>query len=274
MTRRTAAARPAPWRAVLVGLAGTVTLTSVLAACAQDDTPRNASDEPTVETSTPVETTDTPTPTDTATPTPTASTPAPTVTETVTETPAADLTSLLLPARAMGGLNETWRWRDGETRTDEPPAGQLADCVRFSFKAIGAGEVATRTFLPPAGAGDVESSAFQLVAEMPDNDTAARVMEVLKSWRNTCQRRLNDASDQPHRVSSAAAVRAGDDAFEYLHSTPGSTPDTTLFEDVAQVRVGTRVSLVVVRLDAQDYNYESAKTPAARSVVAAARRLG
>ena len=116
MTRRTTA-RPAPWRAVLVGLAGTVTLTSVLAACG-DDTIRNTGDEPTVETSTPVETV-TETPTETPTPTPTTETPEPTPTETETaEEPPSDLTTRLLPAKSVGGLNETWTWRDGETRTD------------------------------------------------------------------------------------------------------------------------------------------------------------
>ena len=277
MTRRTAA-RPAAWRAVLVGLAGTVTLSSVLTACG-DDTVRDAGDEPTVETSTPVESTQTgtPTPSVTATPTatPTTEVPSPTPTQTQTaEESSSDLAARLLPARRVGGLNDTWRWRDGETRTVEPPAGQLADCFRFSFATIGATDVATRTYRAPAGTDDGEASALQVVAEMGDERTAIRVMEVLRSWRTSCQSRLNDASDQPHRVSSAAELDAGDDAFEYLHTTTGSTRDTTLFEDVAQVRVGRRIALVVVRLDAQDYNYEPAESPASRSVVAAARRLG
>ena len=123
-------------------------------------------------------------------PTPTTETPAPTPTETeTTEAPESTLTTRLLPAKSVGGLNDQWTWRDGETRTEEPPAGQLADCVRFSFAAIGALDVATRTYLAPAGTDDVESSALQVVAEMGDEETAVRVMEVLRSWRNGCQNR-------------------------------------------------------------------------------------
>jgi hypothetical protein len=99
-------------------------------------------------------------------------------------------------------------------------------------------------------------------------------MQVLRAWQDTCQSRLDKVSDQPHRVSDAVAVKAGDDAFAYLHTTRGSTPDTTRFEDVAQVRVGALISLVVVRLDEQDYNYDVRRTPAARSLAAAAARLG
>ena len=265
-------ARRSPWRAVLVGLAGALTLTSVLGACSQQET-RNASDDPTVATSTPVESETseaTETPEVTESPTTASATP----TETASTEPTPDLTPLLLPARAVGGLNESWRWRQGETRTGEPAGGDIADCVRFSLAAIGASEVATRTYLPPADAADTRTGVVQAVAQMPDEETAVRVMQVLRSWHEMCQSRLNRGSDQPHRVSAAERIAAGDDAFEYLHSTPGATPDTTAFEDVAQVRVGARISLVVVRLDAQDYNYEPRRSPAALSVVAAAPRLG
>ena len=65
-----------------------------------------------------------------------------------------------------------------------------------------------------------------------------------------------------------------DEGFAYLHTTPGSTVDTTLFQDIGQVRVGRLVSVVVVRLDEIDYNYEPSDTPAVRSLPAAAALLG
>jgi hypothetical protein len=172
------------------------------------------------------------------------------------------------------GLNEQWRWRDGETLTSEPTTGGIADCVRFSLAAIGASQAVTRSYAPPASAADAPASAVEIVARFPDTATAVRVMEVLRSWHGSCQRRLNGVSDQPHRVSRAEAIRAGDDAFAYLHSTPGSTRDTTQFEDVGQVRRGQYIALVVVRLDEQDYNYEPQRSPAARSLAPAAARLG
>jgi hypothetical protein len=280
MTSRTD--RPAPWRAALVGLASAVTLTSALGACSRSDDARNASDEPTVESSTPTPTTEEPTPTESATPSVSAT---PTVSEspqspgpaspdpTETTGPAPALSQRLLPARKVGGLNDQWSWRNGETRTTEPASGTIADCIRFSLAAIGASEVATRSYLPPAAAADSRATALQVVADFPDEQTAVRVMGVLRSWHDSCQRRLNSVSDQPHRVSDAADPAVGADAFAYLHSTRGSTPDTTLFEDVGQVRVGHAISVVVVRLDEQDYNYAPSRTPAARTLKAAAAAL-
>ena len=279
MTRRPH--RPARRQTALVGLVAAATLSAVLGACSSPDDTDNASDEPTVETSAPepsVETTE-PTPTEptetpTLSPTPTSEAPAPSTEPTRTTEPAPALTTRLLPARAVVGLNESWRWRDGETQTTEPTGGTLADCVRFTLTAIGASEVVTRSYLPPADAAGSRASALQVVADFPDAQTAVRVMEVLRSWHGSCQRRLNNVSDRPHRVSEMERVSAGDDAFAYLHTTPGSTKDTTLFEDVGQVRVGHYLSLVVVRLDEQDYNYEPQRTPAARSLTPAAARLG
>ena len=278
MTSRSSAGRgrPAPWRTALVGLAGAVTLTSVLGACSEDGT-RNASDEPTAETSTPVGTSEEPTPSESPTPTISSATPTPTATPTPSPgetTSAATLAEALLPPRSFAGFNAQWRWRAGETRSDEPATGTIADCMRFSLAAIGATGVATRTYLPPANASDTRVTATHLVVDFPDEQTAVRVMDVLRSWHSTCQRRLNDVSDKPHRVSDTASVGAGDDAFAYLHTTPGSSADTTLFEDVAQVRVGKRIALAVVRLDEMDYNYEPHRTPAARSLAPAAARLG
>jgi hypothetical protein len=274
MTSRTV--RPAPWRAVLVGLAATVTLTATLGACSGSDETSNASDEPTVETTTPTPTSETPTPTPTPTATASTESPAPTLTasptESATEPAGPDPTTRLLPARSVGGLNDQWRWRAGETRSSEPD--QVADCLRFSLSSIGASRVASRTYGPPASSSDARTSAVQVVAEAPDQETAVRMMQVLRSWQAGCQKRLNNSSDQPHRVSEPDVLDAGDEAFAYLHSTPGSTPDTTLFQDIGQVRVGRLVSVVVVRLDEMDYNYEPQRTPAALSLAAAAARLG
>lgn len=275
MSSRSQVRRRVRLRAASLGLA-VLTTTGLLSACSGGggDT-QDAGDQPTAASSTPTPT-ESETPTETPVPSPSSSsvTPTPTPTPTRTVTPAPRLTSRLLPARAVAGLNQEWRWRDGETRTAEPAGGQLADCIRFSLAAIGASEVVTRTYLPPRFAADAPASAFQVVAGFPDQETASRVMQVLRSWHGTCQQRLNQVSDQPHRVSDAVSIGNGLDAFAYLHTTRGSTPDTTQFEDVSQVRVGDLVSIVVVELDEQDYNYEARRTPAARTAVAAARRLG
>jgi hypothetical protein len=272
--------RPARVRAATLGLAVLATA-GLVGACADDGDLRNTSDEPTA-----ASTTATPTASESAgespsesaseslTPTPSSSSATPTPSPTQTVTPAPQLTAALLPAGEITGLNDQWRWREGETRTAEPASGQLADCVRFSLAAIGASEAVTRSHLPPAHAADARASAFQVVARFPDEQTAVRVMQVLRSWHESCQRRLNQVSDQSHRVSEAESIGAGADAFAYLHSAPGSTPDTTQFEDVGQVRVGRLISLVVVRLDEQDYNYDARRTPAARTLSAAAKRLG
>lgn len=271
---RTQVCRPAGVRAATLGLA-LLTTTGLLAACSDDGGTQNTSEEPTAASSTPTPTeSETPSESPTPSPSTTSPTPTPEPTPTQTVTPAPDLTSKLLPARAVAGLNQEWRWRAGETRTAEPATEQLPECLRFSLAAIGASEAVTRSYLPPRFAADAPASALQVVAGFPDQETASRVMQVLRSWHGTCERRLNKVSDQKHRISDAVSVGRGLDAFTYLHTTRGSTPDTTAFEDVSQVRVGDRISIVVVRLDEQDYNYDQDDTPAARSAVAAARRLG
>ena len=279
MSGRTQVRRRAPLRAATTGLA-VLAMSGSLAGCFGTDDARTTSSDPTVETSPTVPTEPTessePSQTPTPSPTPTSATPMPTLTPSPTATipPAPALTTRLLPARSVVGLNDGWRWRNGETLTGEPTAGQIAACIRFSLTAIGAAETAVRSYAPPASAADAPASAVEVVARFADTETAVRVMEVLRSWQRGCQHRLNATSDRPHRVSQAEAIDAGDDAFGYLHSTPGSSRDTTQFEDVAQVRRGQLVALVVVRLDEQDYNYEPQRSPAARSLAAAAARLG
>lgn len=240
---------------VSLGLAATLV---ALSACGSETglagVDGDATDTPTQATPTqaPQTPTSTPAPSDTPTATSTE-TPAPTQ----TAPPPATAAPVLLDAADLPGLNAEFSWAVASTGETEPE--DLAVCHRFGLLALGADRLEVRTFAPgqPPGADEEPASAVQVVAHFPDRMTARRATAVLRSWRDDCESRSSV------QVSDATAVAAGQEAAWYLAASPTDDPDLSNLEAVGFVRAGAVVSVVVMRHQGQDYNYETGQEPLA-----------
>ncbi len=192
---------------------------------------------------------------------------------TSTESSAApvDPGSLLLPASRIGKLNAEWRWAAGNDFDTEPE--RLVACHRAALLDIGAEEVAVREYSSDL---DANAAAFHLVAALPDEETARRLYAVMESWRSGCQRRLEARARGRDRVkvTELEPVSTGADAAAtYVIFQPTATGSARI-ENVGIARDGRVVTVVVVKLEGQDFNYPRGRTPAALTLRNAAPATG
>ncbi|HET6651224.1 MAG TPA: hypothetical protein VFH10_01180 [Nocardioides sp.] len=180
------------------------------------------------------------------------------------------LADALLPAEEMPGFNEEFTWAEGATATAEPK--DLAGaCHQFEMTSIGAEEVAYRTYEPTAGDN---SEASQLVAQFPDEMTANRAFEVLKSWREGCAKNFKKYDRVQVGALEDVDTEVGTGHWYLLIYGPAeSDPDAAYFDAQGIAKVGNRVAVVRLTLIGQDYNYEQGQEPMVEAVRAAAARL-
>ncbi len=180
------------------------------------------------------------------------------------------VTEALLPAADLPGFNDEFTWAEGATGSSEPR--ELAGaCHQFEMASIGAEEVAYRSYDPATG-GD--ATAGELVAEFPDEMTATRALEVLKSWRKGCARGFRGYDRV--RVDDLTDVDTGSGTGHWYLLTYGPAegePDAGYFDAQGIARVGRRIAVLRLTTVGQDYNYEPGQEPMVEAVRAAAARL-
>jgi hypothetical protein len=213
-----------------------------------DDSPGEpeTGDSPTVQTSS-------------AAPEPTAS---PT-TATAAPSPEA-LVDHLLPTQLVPGLNEQWKWQNGDT--GEPTADPFGLCAKADLLSIGATEVVERTYFPP---DDSDDNAAEQIAEFPDAKTAATAWAVLKAWHDRCGKTASTDVHLNVRPFVAVPVTAGTGRW-YLLSRSDPGEETGRFEAIGMVRNGTRIGVLKIENSGLDYDYPAGKEPMVGMVTAAA----
>jgi hypothetical protein len=256
----------------LSALLAAAALGLTLGSCANDDAEpaaNGAAETPTTATSATSTTSSPSTPTQSSSPadSPSAEESSPTLTAseqpTATLVPTAaavDLDELLLPPGRMGKLNTEWRWLAGNDFDTEPD--RLVVCHRFGLADVGAEDVAVREFTSDL---DANVRAFHLVARFPDAKTARRVMSVLESWHGSCRARLEKRSPGRDRVRVSAlepVASAAAAATSYVVMQPTATGSARI-ENVGIARDERLVTVVVVKLEGEDFNYPRGRTPAA-----------
>ena len=181
------------------------------------------------------------------------------------------LTAALLPADQLPGFNQEFTWEEAATENSEPK--QLAGtCHQFEMTSIGAEEVAYRTYQPHAGDN---STASELVAQFPDEMTARRAFQVLKSWREKCGGNLKKFDRSEVGPLEAVDTEAGEGHWYLLTYGPvEGDPDSAHFDAQGLVKVGDRIAVVQLDLVGQDYNYDVGQEPMVGAVRAASERLG
>lgn len=242
-------------RSLLAACAAVACLALVGGCAAKDDEPAAAPPGTSPSSATTASTPETP---DESTPT-TASSDAP-----ASDTPLVDR---LLPTRLVPGLNERWRWQDGETH----PAGTelFGVCARADLGSIGASSAFERTYFPP---DDSDDNAAEQVAEFPDAATAARAWSVLQSWHDTCTKKSKDHPGL--RVRKIIDLPGTTAARWYLLSWTPDDDDTGRFEAFGMALHGTRLAVLRMDNSGQDYIYPPGEEPMVGMVTAAASWLG
>lgn len=207
-------------------------------------------------------------------PGPTTTTSTPTSTQAVPGSASGTrLEQRLLSAEDIPGFNDGFTWGEAGTRRREG-SSLFGTCHRFAMTSIGAMRVVVREYAPTQGA-DADSAA-ELVAQFPDQRTARRAFEVLRSWRGQCDDRL--ATYDRHRVGDLQHldVTNGDAGWYLLTYGPpsGGSQDEGWFDSQGLTRVGSRIAVLRMRLVGQDFNYPAGEEPMAEAVRRAAVGLG
>ncbi|MGA9747112.1 MAG: hypothetical protein WBQ50_06625 [Nocardioides sp.] len=257
MNTRTRTAERLAHRATVVLLA--VTTGGLLAGCGPESA--EPADGP-VTSASPAEPSSEPSPEETETP----EEPTP------SEEPEPDdgLAGALLPAADVPGFNDEFAWSERATTAQEP-GGLAGTCHKFEMTSIGAEEVAYRTYEPAAGDG---SMASELVASFPDEATAQRAFDVLRSWRKDCGKAIKkfertnvgDLVDVPTEVGSGGW-------YMLTYGPAEDDPDSVYFDAQGITLVGSRIAVLRLATVGQDYNYEVGQEPMVAAVQGAASLL-
>lgn len=203
---------------------------------------------------------------------PSASTESPSMVAPAARRPS--LADRLLTAAEMPGFNEEWTWQVGETRKGEGRR-PFATCQKFAMTSIGASRVVVRTF-EGAMSPDSSTQGSQLVADFPDEMTAKRAFEVLKSWRADCEEQLSEYDRRDVNAFEEVALPTGTGGWYLLVYGPAEqgNPDESWFDAQGLSRVGKRISLLQMRAVGQDYNHPAGQEPLVAGVERAASKLG
>ena len=250
-----------------------LTMSLLVAGCADrtEPTSESAASEATSESESADEPTETPTSTAPTTPATVSSTPTSAAPSTDAAAGPAEPAALLLPPGKVGKLNAEWRWTTGNDSDTEPE--RLVACHRAALSDVGAQQVAVREYTSDL---DANTSAFHLVAAVPDDKTGQRLYAVLESWHSDCARRLEaqKRGDDGVKVSDLERVDTGADAAAtYVVMQPTAT-GAALIENVGIARDGDVVTVTVFKLEGEDFNYPRGRTPAAVTLRNAAAMSG
>lgn len=256
-------------------------LTFLVAGCGSDDADPGRAQEPPPRSAgtptTPAEPTNaSPTKSTSRSPAPEESTP-PTPGEATTAAPATTRGGRLLPAAQVPGFNPEFAWKVESTRAREGRR-PFGTCHKFAMTSIGATRVRARSYVPARTSAG--STASHLVADFPDEKTAKRAYEVLRSWRGQCDEELAEYDRhevgrlQPVELPSGVSTGDGEASWYLLgYGPPKGEPASGYFDAQGLTRVGQTISVLQMRLIGQDYNYGAGQEPMVAALRTSAARL-
>ncbi|MCW2791051.1 MAG: hypothetical protein JWO76_149 [Nocardioides sp.] len=176
----------------------------------------------------------------------------------------------LLDAERMPALADGVAW----TVVDEGPEAteRVGACQKTSLESIGALDAVRRTFTVPGEAGDRASStgAVQVVARFADDKSAWRAHEVLRSWRDDCEQRLDFPRKEVGPLETVPVRVGTGDNYRTVYGPRSAERGTTA--GLGIVRSGSYLSVVEITTAVDDY--PAGRDPARVAVRRIARTFG
>ncbi len=160
----------------------------------------------------------------------------------------AALDAHLLPVDRMPSLGDGFSWAVVAPETAD--ADRVGACQKTALDSIGAVTAIRRTFTAASDSAGPGADAVQVVAEFADPKSAWRAHEVLKSWREDCEERL----DYPRKDVTplhSIAVRTG--TGQDYRTVYGRSLAKAHLAGLGIVRRGSYLSIVEIVTRPQDY---------------------
>lgn len=214
-----------------------------------------------------------PTPTSSPSGTPSSSTTAPSSapsspTASATAEPVT-ITGRLLVTEQVPTLTQGQHWTPPGT-TSAAGLTPFGVCSRVDLASIGATRVVQRLWLDRANTGD---SAAEQIAEFPDANNARRAQQVLVAWHDRCSELLKNAVRPRVRPINDVGVPVGTGGWYLVSYAPRNHPAAGHFHAFGYVVAGSRIAVLRLDNDSQDYDYPPGREPIVTAVKAAAEKL-
>lgn len=160
----------------------------------------------------------------------------------------ASLGAHLLPVERMPALTDDFAWTIVDDSAEELQS--VGACQKTSLESIGAVSALRRTFVPADGM-EQDATATQVVARFADDKSAWRAHEVLKSWREDCEERLDyPRKDVGPLRTVTVRVGTGDN---YRAAYGPKSEDRARIAGFGIVRTGSFLAIVEVTTPVADY---------------------
>jgi len=171
------------------------------------------------------------------------------------------------------GFTSSYRWTERSTGPEQP-SSSFGTCQRFSMSSVGAEQVVVRSYRPSDKHAVPTDRAGELVAQFPDSATAGRAFRVLAAWRASCADRLSKFTTR--EVGRAQSVSGTGGTASWYLLAYGPVPDdmdAIFFDAQGAVQVGSRIAMVTLLRDGQDYDYRPGSEPMVTALRRAAKHL-
>lgn len=160
----------------------------------------------------------------------------------------AALDTHLLPAARMPSLGDGFAWAVVAHETED--ADRVGACQKTALDSIGAVIAVRRTFTTADGSAGPAADAVQVVAEFADPKSAWRAHEVLKSWREDCEERLDYPRKDVTRLHSIAVRTGTGQDYRTIYGRSAARSHAAGF---GIVRRGSFLSIVEIVTGPKDY---------------------
>lgn len=160
----------------------------------------------------------------------------------------ASLGAHLLAVERMPTLTDDFVWTVVEDGAEDLQS--VGACQKTSLESIGAVGALRRAFAPADGT-DQDAAATQVVARFADDKSAWRAHEVLRSWREDCEERLDYARKDVGPLRTVTVrVGTGDN---YRTAYGPRSEERTRIAGFGIVRTGSFLTIVEVTTPEADY---------------------
>lgn len=177
-----------------------------------------------------------------------------------------------IPAHLLPGYNDQWVWQRFESGSGSFKPRQPSVCLQASLTSIGAVADYRTSY---SGPGATDTTAFQMTAVFPDEQTAQTASQVLVAWHNQCHAYASRSWEQVNvgGVSAVPTVVGPGSAWLTTYKPVPGVPHAGYLDELGFVLDGDTMTVVVMLEVGQDYDYPAGHTPVDEALRVAGRYL-